>query len=130
MIKFAYTILYVADVDKSIAFYETAFGFARKFISPDGDYGELQVGETTLSFASVSLAQSNLKGGFRQSSLSEQPFGIEIGFATLDVAATIAQAVAAGAALLEPPKTKPWGQTVAYVRDPDGFLIEICTPVG
>lgn len=61
MIKFAYTILYVADVNKSIAFYETAFGFARKFISPDGDYGELQVGETMLSFASVSLAQTNLK---------------------------------------------------------------------
>jgi lactoylglutathione lyase len=23
------------------------------------------------------------------------------------------------------PKTKPWGQTVAYVRDPDGVLVEI-----
>lgn len=27
-------------------------------------------------------------------------------------------------------KFKPHGQTVAYVRDPDGFLIEICTPMG
>ncbi len=23
------------------------------------------------------------------------------------------------------PKVKPWGQTVAYVRDPDGVLVEI-----
>jgi lactoylglutathione lyase len=27
------------------------------------------------------------------------------------------------------PKKKPWGQTVAYVRDLDGFLVEICTSV-
>jgi YD repeat-containing protein len=31
---------------------------------------------------------------------------------------------------MEDPKTKPWGQVVAYVRDKDGFLIEICTPMG
>jgi lactoylglutathione lyase len=49
MIKFAYTILYVKDVDKTINFYEKAFGFARKFITPDNSYGELLVGETTLS---------------------------------------------------------------------------------
>ena len=61
MIKFAYTILYVQDVGKTINFYEKAFGFERKFISPDNSYGELLVGETTLSFASVALANTNLK---------------------------------------------------------------------
>ncbi|RZL31926.1 MAG: VOC family protein, partial [Rubrivivax sp.] len=25
------------------------------------------------------------------------------------------------------PVTKPWGQTVAYVRCPDGTLVELCT---
>lgn len=39
-------------------------------------------------------------------------------------------AVAAGAVLLRDAETKPWGQVVAYVRDPDGILIELCTPVG
>ena len=39
-------------------------------------------------------------------------------------------AVAAGATLLSPPLVKPWGQTVAYVRCPDGTLVELCTPVG
>jgi lactoylglutathione lyase len=24
----------------------------------------------------------------------------------------------------------PWGQTVAYVRDNNGFLVELCTPMG
>jgi len=40
------------------------------------------------------------------------------------------RAVAAGATLLNPPKTKPWGQTVASVRCPDGTLVELCTPMG
>lgn len=35
MIKFAYTILYVQDVTKSVEFYENAFGFTRKFVTPE-----------------------------------------------------------------------------------------------
>jgi catechol 2,3-dioxygenase-like lactoylglutathione lyase family enzyme len=26
-------------------------------------------------------------------------------------------------------ETMPWGQTIAYVADPNGFLVELCTPV-
>lgn len=130
MTKFAYTILYVKDVEKTINFYEKAFGFERKFVTPENDYGELLVGETTLSFASVTLASSNLKDGFTESSLTNKPFGIEIGFTTDNVEETVKSAVNAGGTILENPKTKPWGQVVAYVRDIDGFLIEICTPMG
>lgn len=130
MIRFSYTILYVKDVTKAVEFYEQAFGFSRKFISPDNDYGELNVGETTLSFASVLLANSNLNDGFQESDLTQKPFGIEIGFTTDDVDSTLKKALQAGAILTESPKTKPWGQVVAYVRDLDGFLVEICTPMG
>lgn len=129
MIKFAYTILYVEDVLKTIRFYENAFGLNRKFVTPDNSYGELITGETTLSFASKTLALSNLKDGFAESSLKEKPFGIEIGFVTNDVQKTINKAIEAGAKLYAAPKEKPWGQVVGYVRDLDGFLIEICTPV-
>ena len=130
MIKFAYTILYVQDVTRAIDFYEKAFGFTRKFKTPDNSYGELLMGDTTLSFASTALAETNLKDGFVESSLSEKPFGIEIGFTTEDVEATVKSAVDAGAIMVAEPKVKPWGQVVAYVRDIDGFLVEICTPVG
>ncbi len=129
MIKFAYTILYVNDVEKTITFYENVFGLQRRFISPDNDYGELETGATTLSFASNTLAGSNLKEGFAKADASAKPFGIEIGFVTEDVDALIKKAVENGAALYEVPKQKPWGQTVAYVRDLDGFLVEICTEV-
>ncbi|WP_332547014.1 VOC family protein, partial [Algoriella sp.] len=73
MIKFAYTILYVQDVTKTIKFYENAFGFSSKFMSPENDYAELLVGETTLSFVSISLAESNLKDGFIESKLMNKP---------------------------------------------------------
>lgn len=129
MIKFAYTIFYVQDVIKAVEFYENAFGFTRKFVSPENDYGELLVGETTLSFVSTILAKSNLKDGFTESRLTNKPFGIEIGFTTENVEETVSTALNAGATIVENPKTKPWGQTVAYVRDIDGFLIEICTPM-
>jgi lactoylglutathione lyase len=129
MIKFAYTILYVENVLKSMEFYQRAFGFSEKMLAPDNSYGEVLSGETILSFASKSLAKSNLKDGFIASDLSKQPFGIEIGFTTEDVEGTLKQAVSAGAALIEEPKIKPWGQVVSYVRDLDGFLIEVCSPM-
>ena len=82
MVKFGYTILYVENVEESISFYENAFGFSRKFITPENDYAELVTGETTLSFASNELAAQNLKDGFIESTLEDKPFAIEIGFIT------------------------------------------------
>jgi lactoylglutathione lyase len=29
--------------------------------------------------------------------------------------------------LIQEPKEMPWGQTIAYVADNDGVLVEICT---
>ncbi len=127
MIKFAYTILYVENVTKSIEFYEKAFGFTRKFITEENDYGEIITGETTISFASKNLANANLKNGFIESDLKNKPFGIELGLVTENVAETLESAKNNGGIIIEEPKQKPWGQIVAYIRDIDGFLIEICT---
>lgn len=129
MIKFAYTILYVADVEKTLTFYEQAFGFTRKFIVPTNEYGELATGDTTLSFAAIWLAKKNIPAGFVESNVDAKPLGMEIAFTTENVEETFQQAVKAGAVVVEKAKEKPWGQTVAYVRDPNGFLIEICTPM-
>lgn len=127
MAHFAYTILYVNDVAASISFYESAFGFKRKFISPDNDYGELITGATTLSFAQTELAKTNVPDGFTESDPAAKPFAFEIGFTVENVEEVFQQALNAGATLVSKPKTKPWGQTVSYVRDPNGFLVEICT---
>lgn len=129
MIKFGYTILYIKDVEVALTFYEQAFGFERIFITPDNEYGELKTGETTLSFASTKLAEQNLKDGILENNINNKPFAIEIALITDDVQTTLDNAIKCGAILESKPKDMPHGQTVAYVRDPNGFLIEICTPV-
>jgi lactoylglutathione lyase len=130
MIKFAYAILYVNDVQKSIQFYEQAFQLKRKFITESGEYGELFTGDTTLSFAKKDCIRANLNGGFVESRTATPPLGMEIAFATGDVQTVFDAAINAGAIQVKAAEQKPWGQTVAYVRDLDGFLVEICTPMG
>lgn len=128
--KFGYTIVYVPDVASSLDFFEQAFGFARRFLHESGTYGELQSGETTLSFAAHELGEMNFSGGHIAAHTSPRPLGMEIGLVTDDVIAAHARALAAGARELTAPTAKPWGQTVSYVRSPDGTLIELCTPMG
>ncbi|MCT4121675.1 VOC family protein [Elizabethkingia anophelis] len=129
MIKFGYTIFYVKNVTKSIEFYEKSFGFERKFITPENDYGELNTGETSIAFASLELANTNLADGFTPENLNDKPFATEIGLITDKPENTVQQSLQYGATLVQEPLQKPWGQTVAYIRDIDGFLIEICSPM-
>jgi lactoylglutathione lyase len=129
MIKFSYTILYVKDVVESVAFYEKAFGLKQRFVHESKQYGEMETGEVKLSFAANELATSNLPQGFLENSRSNLPAGIEIAFVTDDVPGCFENAIKVGAIAVVEPKIKPWGQTVAYVRDLDGVLIEICSPL-
>jgi catechol 2,3-dioxygenase-like lactoylglutathione lyase family enzyme len=129
-VKFGYTIIYVPNVAAAIDFYGRAFGLPTKFVHDSGQYGELDTGATTLAFASHALADGNLPGGYQRPDPSAPPFGIELAFVTSDVPAAVARASAAGAAVVVEAKAKPWGQVVAYVRAPEGTLIELCTSVG
>ncbi|MFS4418065.1 VOC family protein [Maribacter sp. 2307ULW6-5] len=126
---YAYTILYVENVLETVVFYERAFGCKRKFVTPEEDYGELQTGATTIAFASFALGHSNFRQGFQKMEDGGRPFGVELAFTTNSIASDFGKAVAAGATVYEPLVQKPWGQKVGYVRDNNGFLIEICTPI-
>lgn len=127
--KFGYTIIYVPDVSASLTFFEKAFGLQRKFLHESGTYGELNTGDTTLSFAAHELGDANFPGGHVAAHTSAQPLGFEIALVTDDVQQAHQHAVAAGAKELAAPVSKPWGQTVSYVRCPDGILVELCTPI-
>lgn len=129
MIKYAYTIMYVNDVKNTISFYEKAFGFSQKFLTPENDYGEIVSGETTIAFASIELAKSNLKNDFIESNTTGKPFGIEMGFTSETPEKLFTKAIKAGATEVEKIIIKPWGQKVGYLKDNNGFLIEICSPI-
>lgn len=126
--KFGYTIIYVADVSASLAFFEKAFGLKTRF-QHESDYGELDTGGTALAFAAHSLGASNLPAGYVRADASLVPLGIEIALVTESVVTAHERAVAAGAVSLKPPMEKSWGQTVSYLRCPDGTLVELCSPI-
>ncbi|HYP49149.1 MAG TPA: VOC family protein [Thermoleophilaceae bacterium] len=128
--RFGYTILYVRDVAATLDLYERAFAQSRRFVHESGDYAELETGETTLAFAAHGLAASNLPQGEYAPGPSDPPGSFEICFVTDDVEGAFARALDAGARAISRPQTKPWGQQVAYVRDEDGNLVELASPVG
>jgi len=127
--KYGYTIIYVESVKGTIKFYEKAFGFQQKFVTPENDYGELISGETTIAFASIELGNSNFKNGFTKADGTKKPFGVEMTFVTENIESDFKKALEMGATEFEPLTEKLWGQKVGYVRDNNGFLIEICTPI-
>ncbi len=127
---YAYTILYVPDVEKALSFYEQAFGFDRAFMVESGEYGELSTGQTKLAFAKRDFATGLTSLDFAPVSQEDLVPPVEFGFVTENVEKFYQQALAAGAVNVKAPHQKPWGQTVAYVRDPNGYLLEICTAMG
>jgi catechol 2,3-dioxygenase-like lactoylglutathione lyase family enzyme len=128
--RFGYTILYVSDVAASVGFYERALGQRRRFEHESGEYAELDTGATTLALAAHELAAANLPGVYRPAERGAPPPAFEVCFVTDDVQAAFDRAITEGAEAVSPPQTKPWGQDVAYVRDPDGNLVEIASPAG
>ncbi|MFV0292877.1 MAG: VOC family protein, partial [Paracoccus sp. (in: a-proteobacteria)] len=126
--KLGYTIIYVADVPKTVAFYEAAFGLKRRFIHESNLYGEMETGGTILAFAGTEAAEMN-----GLAILPNNPDGPaaawEICFVTDDVATAFERALSEGCQPVSAPSEKPWGQTVSYVRDLDGCIVEIASPI-
>ena len=126
--RLGYTLIYVTDVAATVTFYESAFGLQRRFIHESGMYAEMETGETTLSFAAESMAEMNGLA-IRPNSVRDLPAGIELCLVTESPETSYEHAVAAGALAVKAVEEKPWGQKLGYVRDLNGCLVEICSPV-
>jgi lactoylglutathione lyase len=126
--RFGYTILYVRDVGASVEFYESAFGLERRLVHQSGQYAEMETGATALAFAAHGLAAANLpEEALGPTPAPTPPPTFQVCLVTNDVESAYARAIDAGASGVTEPQTKPWGQHVAYVRDPDGTLIELAS---
>lgn len=128
--RLSYANLYVSDVRRSVAFYERAFGLKLRFVHESGHYAEMETGATTLAFCQHELAESLHPGKYEKSLPCKAPLGAQISFEPVDVQSAYDAAVAAGAAAYSKPELMPWGWESAFVRDPDGFLVELCRKVG
>ncbi|TYS14872.1 VOC family protein [Rossellomorea vietnamensis] len=124
-LKLGYIILYVEDLNNTIHFYRDLLGLPIKMEA--GTYIELETGGTTLSFNTRESGREITGLPIPDKKRKEQTF--EIGLVTKDVQEIVEQLREEGVTVLLEPAEKPWGQVVAYVEDPDGHYIEICTPL-
>jgi len=123
MLKMRYLILYVTNLETSLTFYTETFGLNIR--GNHGTYVELDTGQTILAMIQRDNVQELTGLTYKNPQEPSQTF--EIGFVTDDVFATIEDLRSKDVKIIKEPITKPWGQTVAYVADPDGHFIEICS---
>lgn len=124
--RHAITIFAVLDVARAARFYETVFG-ARRRVDVDV-FVELDMPDGP----AVGLYQ---RDGFARNtgrrtapSAPGTTTSTEIYFRVADVEDAVARALAAGAAMLSPAASRPWGEVVAYVADPDGNVLAFACP--
>lgn len=128
MLRYGSTVLFVEEVPKVLAFYEAAFGFQTAFYDEAYEFGELEAGGLRLGVGSHRTGERMMPGAYRRPT-SGHPEGVEIAFFTEEVAGAYARAVEAGAVPVAEPREMEWGQTVAYVRAPEGTVIGLCSPL-
>ena len=116
-----YVVLIVEDMDRALKFYTDVLGLRLGHRS--GDYAQLDTGLTRLALYTRDAMAKTLGMALQQPAIDAP--GFEIGFKVKDVDAAFAELVERGAASVAVPTTRPWGQRTAYVRDPDGHLIEL-----
>ncbi len=116
-----YVVLLVFDLDASLAFYTESLGL--RLAHRSGSYAQLDTGRTR-----ISLYHRDAMGDVLGTALEAPPRGapsFELGFKVSDVDAAFRVLVCAGAESACVPTDREWGQRTAYVRDPDGYLIEL-----
>jgi lactoylglutathione lyase len=116
-----YIILIVENLDRALNFYTRVLGLRLGHRS--GDYAQLDTGTTRLALYTRNAMAKTLSLSL-DAPAANAP-GFEIGFKVADVDAAFSELVARGAPAVVPPTDRFWGQRTAYVRDPDGHLVEL-----
>jgi lactoylglutathione lyase len=106
--KLAYAILFVADMDKAIAFYCDKFGLKLKFATPF--WSEFDTGATTLALHPASEANP--------------PGRVQLGFETPDLPGVYADREAIGLTFTQAPVDEH-GTLLSRVRDSEGAEVSL-----
>jgi lactoylglutathione lyase len=122
-----YLVFYVESIPSLLTFYQEAFGFETKLLHESGDYAELTAGGgLTLGFCTHGLVKTLFEGTYQPLSPDQPSPGLQISILVEDVASAYHHAIACGAEGLSPPKVMPWQFEVAFLKDPQGLIIEVC----
>ncbi len=113
--------LLVNDFEKSFKFYKETLGLKVK--SQEGKFANFKLGETELAVfqkdeAIAMFPKEHMGSGG----------GVSIGFQVDNVERTCKELKSKEVEIFEGPKKTPWGQEVAYFKDPDANIWEISEP--
>lgn len=110
--------LLVEDYEKSLRFYRDTLGL--EVNSDDTHYTDFKLGDTLFAIfqkdtATAMFPKSHMNSGG----------GAVIAFPVENVETACKELQQKGIKIFEGPKTMPWGQKVAYFKDPDGNILEV-----
>jgi lactoylglutathione lyase len=119
-IQFLHTKLRVKQLDTAARFYAAVFGYEVRSRRPGP--GDSEIAFLTLADQGAELQLAQVRG--------EAPFevsvgGVHLAFRVDDLDLTLAQALAAGATLVSGPYALGSGSIVAFLRDLDGYDLEL-----
>ncbi len=111
-----------ADLPASRDFYVALLGLEVKY---DSDwYVQLNVpGQPHIEYGIIQQNHELVPSEYQQS-----PTGMYITFVVDDVDASFEKAQAMGLEIVQPPRNEFYGQRRFLTKDPDGSLIDICSP--
>jgi hypothetical protein len=119
----------VDDLEASLRFYRDGLGFATEgIVGTEFEHGavvfiQLQVGLRLALWPRASIGHDTGQAAGPRSA-TELTLGHNVG-SKAEVDATMAQARAAGAAIVKPAHDTFWGGYAGYFQDPDGHLWEV-----
>jgi len=110
----AFPILLVADVERSLGFYRDLLGFQVVYCFPS---------QREPQFVSLTIDGGKLGLGVTEAEVQSASTAIWV--YTDDVDDAVARLREAGVQVIAQPADQPWGERVASVADPDGFIVHI-----
>jgi lactoylglutathione lyase len=123
MDQVGYVILFVGDLERSIAFYRDVIGLPFK-LHGDG-YAEFAT-----RGARFGLYDRNRLGELTgHGPRAPASPGGEVVFLVGDVDAEAERLRAAGVAILKGPVDRAWGHRTLHLEDPDGFVVELAQEI-
>lgn len=120
--KLASTRLIAADMHAMVTFYETVTGEPADWLAPQ--FAEIVTGRTTLAIGAAETVQlfedGSAEPGANRTAILE--------FEVDDVDAEFSRLRGVGE-LVHEPKLMPWGNRVFQIRDPEGSIVALYTPI-
>jgi len=114
MVHFSHSVVFVSDMDRSLAFYRDILGFSVRCASPKW---------TEFDTPGVTLALHLADGPARIASQQEKTLAgqCQLGVSVEDIEAFHKEMIAKGVACLQSPKGEDFGGKLALYADPDGL---------